>query len=201
MHEDLLKLDQMIDELKIKYEHYFLGIDRYEPRNKRIKVEKLIRNLLERRETQTAWKFRLSALVNRFNIYSSLWNRTLKRIEEGTYEKEKFRVQLRHKRVATGQAGASPSSPGAASLKEDEQADGVGLDQHKIEEIYNSYLEVRKYCGEDVKDLTLKHMTKALEQQVSMLKKQHGWENVDFKVVIHDGHAALQPLKGEESEE
>lgn len=200
MHEDLIKLEKMIDELKVKYEHYFLGLDRCEPSNKRVRAEKLIRDLLGRRESQTAAKFRLNALVHRFNIYAALWNRTIKKIEEGTYHRERFRAQLRQNRTGSNSGGTAHSDTPVMTEGEGSLIKQAGLDQHKIEEIYNSYIEVRKYCGEDVKGLTINHMTQALEQQVSLIIREHGWKNIGFKVVIHEGHAALQPIKGEDPE-
>src|SRR5690606_13412822 len=46
----------------------------------------------------TALKFRLRSIIQKFHTYSTYWNRTMREIENGTYRRHKQRAQRRAER-------------------------------------------------------------------------------------------------------
>lgn len=87
------ELEQSIDKLKIRYEQYFMGLERFEPLKQRRAVSRAIRYLRSQVIGNTAQKFRFRMLLQRFTTYQSHWNRTQRQIEEGTYRRDLARMQ------------------------------------------------------------------------------------------------------------
>ncbi len=94
----LNQLDQRLNRLRALYEQYFMGIERIPPRTARKEVVRLIFQLENAHTRNTALKFRIRSLVQRFNSYKSYWNRVEKQIEEGTYKRDRARVDRRENR-------------------------------------------------------------------------------------------------------
>jgi len=82
----LTRFEKEIDRLKHSYEMYFNGIDRIPP-NQHLKDVVRLKTDLEHRTfvRNTAQKFRLRSLIQRFTTYRHNWDRILRAIENGTY--------------------------------------------------------------------------------------------------------------------
>ncbi len=91
----LQHLEQRIDTLKKRYERYFLGIEQRPPVAMRKQV---VREVFELEQTyigNTAQRFRLRSLVQRFNTHKTRWNRIMRQIEQGTYHRDRKRAERR----------------------------------------------------------------------------------------------------------
>lgn len=91
----LQKLEQRIETLKKRYERYFLGIERRPPQAMRKQV---VREVFEAENTyisNTAQKFKLRSLVQKFNTNKARWNRIMRQIEKGTYHRDRKRAERR----------------------------------------------------------------------------------------------------------
>lgn len=95
----LNELDQRISNLRVSYEQYFVGVDRRPPTQQRQDLVRLLHDLEHKIFIQnTAQKFRLRSLVQRFQTYKTYWDRILKQIEEGTYKRDLNKVQRKQER-------------------------------------------------------------------------------------------------------
>jgi hypothetical protein len=92
------ELEQKMQRLRALYEQYFMGIERTPPRTARKEVVRLIRRAENVAVRNTAVKFKIRSLVQRFNSYKSYWNRVERQIEEGTYKRDVRRAQRNQKR-------------------------------------------------------------------------------------------------------
>jgi hypothetical protein len=97
MSSDLNKmlddLEQAIDKLKIRYEQYFMGLERFEPLKNRRAVDRAIRFLRSQVISNTSQKFRFRMLMQRYTTYKTYWNRVQRQIEEGTHRRDLARIQ------------------------------------------------------------------------------------------------------------
>lgn len=93
----LQQLDQRIDTLKRRYERYFLGIEQRPPNAMRKQVVREVFEMEQLFIRNTAQKFRLRALVQRFNTHKTRWNRIMRQIENGTYHRDRKRAERRKK--------------------------------------------------------------------------------------------------------
>lgn len=71
-------------------------------------------------------------------------------------------------------------------------AGGGSGDDHS-RKIYNSLVEAKRRCKEDVSNLNYDSFKRSMERQRTQIQKKKGARDVDFKVVIKDGRAFLKP--------
>jgi hypothetical protein len=91
--EELLdELTSKIERLRVLYEQYFLGIEKIEPQTPRREVQRKMLDLQQLQLRNTALRYRFNMLNQKFGVYTTYWNRTLRAIENGTYYRDVARV-------------------------------------------------------------------------------------------------------------
>ncbi|MBU1070217.1 hypothetical protein KJ975_11685 [Myxococcota bacterium] len=97
-------LDQSIDKLRVVFEQFFLGLERFEPVLLRKSIQIELRALKENPPKNTAMKFLLSRMETKFRTYEQYWNRVLREIEDGVYERQlqRMRRKLREEGLPDG---------------------------------------------------------------------------------------------------
>jgi hypothetical protein len=83
--EALNDLEHRVERLKILYEQYFMGIEKMEPQTARKEITRKVIDLSQLNMRNTAHRYRFNALNQKFGVYTTYWNRTLREIENGTY--------------------------------------------------------------------------------------------------------------------
>ncbi len=113
-------LDAEIAELKAAYDQFFLGIERRPPSLKHQALKKRLLKVKGAFVRQTAIKFRINMVQQKFASYERLWSRTLQEIESGTYRRDLLRAKLQKKPEAPrGQVQELPSADDLAQSLED----------------------------------------------------------------------------------
>jgi hypothetical protein len=102
LDELLSELERKIDRLRTLYENYFMGIEKVEPQVARKEVLRMVLHLAQQHIRNTGQRFRFHSLQQRWNIYITYWNRTMREIEAGTYKRDVARVT--RKAAREGQA-------------------------------------------------------------------------------------------------
>ena len=110
--------EEALEELRISYEKYFIGIERQAPAQRHKELKAQMRRLEELRVRSTVIRFRLGGLRARLVTYEHYWTRVLGQIEKGTYRRDLQRIQRR------SQAETAPSP--ALPQPEPELEDGGG---------------------------------------------------------------------------
>jgi hypothetical protein len=178
--DDLQLLDAKLRQLKQEYEAYFLGNRPREPAMLRGEVQKIVNLWSNLAISNTATRFRFNNLVARFFVLKTQWNATLRKIEDGTYERHLFKAGLRKR--DTSDPGPTP----APRRKSKEEPD-----------LYEAYLEARRACGEQVDNVTREKLDGLLQRQEEELRKRYGCREVRFRVVVEAGKARVKatPVK------
>lgn len=176
IQEDIAFLEGSIAELIVKYEQYFLGIEKREPLNLCEDVERFIRRYNTALIVNTMMKFRFNTLVGKFNSYKQYWGRITRLIEEGKYSRDRFKME-RH--LAEG------SLRPPAELREKPQ-------QNDVELVFQHYLEARKKCNLPTDNISRDTMFSFIETQREALKSKHHCAAVEFRVVIENGAPKLK---------
>ncbi len=91
------EFETKLGRLKNTYEQYFMGMERVPPNTQRKEVVRLAQRLDNLYTQSTAGRFRIRAVVQRYNTYKIYWNRTCKQIEEGTYVRDIQRARRNQK--------------------------------------------------------------------------------------------------------
>lgn len=87
------ELEASIEALKILYEQYFMGLEKLEPMKERQGVARIVRRAQTQQTKNTAARYRLNSLNQRFLSYQNYWNRITRQIEAGTYHRDLARVE------------------------------------------------------------------------------------------------------------
>ena len=104
----------------------------------------------------------------------------MRRIEQGTYTRHRFKADL-HGREAAAARPAAAASNGS-------RADDPG--------IYTAYVEARQTCGQDVENLSPAKLRAVLREQEKSLRARFGDAEIRFSVVVEDGKAKLKASRG-----
>lgn len=106
--------DLRLKRLRSLYDQWFSGIERFEPQQDRTQFETLLTRMRQQMPRNTAVRFRLQQLNQRYTTYSAYWARVSRQIEEGTYHRDVMRA--RRQREKREQQEASPSQRGPVEL-------------------------------------------------------------------------------------
>jgi len=174
--EDVALFEQGLNELIIKYEQYFIGIEKREPLKLLTEVESLGRKYLSVQIVNTMLKFKYNSTLARLNSYKQYWNRINHLIEEGKYSRDRFKMEL-HQRE---KGAAQPGKEGEAKPVEK----GPNLE---VDIIYHNYIEARKACHLSISNITHELIAAAIEKQKPMIINKFKCSGVEFKVVIEEG--------------
>ncbi len=176
IQEDIAFLEGSISELIIKYEQYFLGIEKREPLKLCEDIERFIRRYNTSTIINTMTKFKFNTLVGKFNSYKQYWTRIIRLIEEGKYSRDRFKM-ARHL------AEDAPLPP--SQYHERPQ-------QNDAEIVFQNYLEARKKCNLPTDNISRDTMFTIIEKQREALRNKHNCSEVEFRVVIEDGAPKLK---------
>lgn len=177
--DDLSELDYDVGELKKNYELYFQGINKIPPERDFVKVQSTMRRYRAEWTTNTAIKFRLSALVSKFQAFSRYWNRVMKEIEEGRYHRDLFKADMRVGKVT------SPTSVKAKSITEDDE---------RISDLHKKFMMARLECSQGVEGMTMEKLKASIEKSLPQLQKKYPGKKIEYKVVIEKGKAKLKAI-------
>ncbi len=97
--QDLHAVEVKLDRLKALYDQYFQGLERLEPTVLRRDLERSVQNLRRSQPRNTALRFRLQQVVQRYVSFQSYWNRTARKIEEGTYRRDLLKARRRREQA------------------------------------------------------------------------------------------------------
>ena len=168
IQEDIQYFEQILGELIIRYEQYFLGVEKREPLKLLDDVERSARRYANVQIVNTMLKFRYNSIVARLHSYKQYWNRINRLIEDGKYSRDRFKME-RHLREH--QPSPLPASPD----------NGTHLDN-----VYQQYLDARQQCDLPVDGISRDLIVAAIEKQRPVLMARHNCD-IEFRVVVQDG--------------
>jgi hypothetical protein len=85
LNEVLSELAIKIERVKQLYEQYFMGLEKIEPMVARKEIARAMLLLQQQYIRNTGLRFRFQTMLQKWNIYTTYWNRILREIENGTY--------------------------------------------------------------------------------------------------------------------
>lgn len=156
-------------ELEILYERYFSGMEKREPLRKRENLQKRLRQFVNRRIMQTDLRFRYESLAARYHSYCGYWDRILRLMDEGRYE--------RH-------IGAKTAIIQTAAAQQD--ANGQN------ETAYQQMLKAHQECNIGRPAPSRKQFDSYLARQRSALTEKFGGCEIEFRVVTEDGKPRIK---------
>ena len=89
----LEELETRLERLRSLYEQYFMGIEKIEPQIARKDVDRRIYLLRREKIRNTAKRFKLQTIIQRYNTFQQYWMRICREIENGTYKRHLLKAQ------------------------------------------------------------------------------------------------------------
>lgn len=173
---ELDQLEHKLESLKTEYEQFFLGFRPYAPDKQHQEIKRIIRSLMSAPFKNSEINYRIRALKHRHSTYNTYWQRVNKQREEGTYNRDVFKANMRE-RFALEDAKAETKQ---------------GQAQGQMQALYNSYKrELEKQTGKTQK-LDYQAFQKSLVKRAKEYKKQHGDKKLSFKVVVQNGKVSVR---------
>lgn len=178
--EDLQILDNKLGQLRLAYEQYFMGSRPREPVMLRQEVQKLVVLYSNQPITNTAARFKFNSLCARYQAFKRQWEDTLRKMELGTYARQRFRADLKQRQGE--ETGKRPSSRVTAD---------------RADSIFDAYVEARRGCGQEVKGLSPERFQQMVAKQERSLRERFGSDSqFRFRVVVEEGRAKLKASRG-----
>lgn len=171
---ELQKIEEDFKALEIAYEQYFIGLERFEPSKERQILALRLRRMINTHITQTDLRFRVQNVNSRFQSYSAYWDRILRLIEEGRYQR-----QLSHMRWAE----KSETKVLNESARPPEPAD-------PLERIYRELIQAHESCQIPVPGR--EQVAEFLKRQADAIRERFGDRPVDMLVVVESGKPKIK---------
>jgi len=99
------ELEDRVERLRALYEQYFMGIERIEPLVLRKEIDRRLWLLRREQIRNTGVRFKLQTTIQRYNTYQQYWQRIVREIESGTYQRDLGRAAQRFGELATTALG------------------------------------------------------------------------------------------------
>lgn len=185
--EDLDILDVKINKLKAGYEKYFAKVLKKEPAALRDEVDRIILKYSNQPTTNTSLKFRYSTLTAKYTSYKQFWDRILRRIEDGNYERGAGFGVISHAAANTESMQRSGTTPASSEGLKKEMPDS----DSRFKTVYQQFVEAKKSCQDTSGDMSYEKFTQAIIQQTEKVKKDMKCSDVEYKVVVKDGKTKI----------
>jgi hypothetical protein len=182
--EEIRLLEKRLSDLKVEYEKYFTGIERIEPAKLRDEVQRLVRRVGTFHINNTALRFKRDNLIAQFNSYNQYCNRILKKIEDGTYSRDLFKMNLKARMKTQQPPSPHPSSPQGKSPPSGGEYDSV----------FKKLISTKEKLGESTKNMNYSIFEDNLKKQSEAIKKKYSVSRVDFEIEQKNGKAIIKAV-------
>jgi hypothetical protein len=203
-------LEEELEEIKVKYEMYFIGAERMEPARRRDDLKRNIARLKNAFTRNAGIRFRIQALHARYLSYERLWLRSTREKEAGTYRRDVLKARRKAAERTEGtEAGeapgtdvspqtpppSTPAPPVAARAGPPplpvQRTPEPAMSDAELRVLYESYLAAKRSCNEDVSKVTLESISRTVNKQAPEIAAKFKAKRVEFKVAVRDGRAVL----------
>ena len=190
--------EKELDNVRRLFELYFQGLERFPPKMRYTTLKAtLMRMRAESARWNTADRFRVGTLQQRFATYDRMWTRQLQELEDGTHRRDKFRVRRKREAEAEEEGMAKHQAVRSAGTEARQAAranaeTGHG-DDARMRKLYAVYMKAKERTGEKA-NLSYEGMVRQLNKQVPVLQKKHNCDRIEFKVVLKNGKALLKAV-------
>jgi hypothetical protein len=214
LSRDVAAVEEAVEILKVRYEQWFIGIERREPLRERDELKRQVARLKTAFTRNTGLRFRIQSLHARFVSYERMWQRSARQKEEGTYRRDIMRARRHAEKVAAERAAAgqqaearpapvpapapTPAPPAVAAAPRPAPAPALpavpGISETELRALHGQYVDAKRRCREDTSRFTVDALARSLARQVPDLLAKHGARRLEFRVAVKDGKAVLSAV-------
>lgn len=196
---ELAELEVRLERLRSLYEQYFLGIERIEPSVARKDVDRRFWRIRKVRVRNTARRFKLQTLLQRYNTLQQHWGKICRQIENGTYIRQLARAKRRmgdDALLEPARRARESSAPPAAAAPQAQSPvpERAGDFERKIERLHDQLVAAQRELDPKGQVVSRKALAASLRVTDEKLRLKHSGSDVDFQVVVRDGRVAIRPV-------
>jgi hypothetical protein len=169
--DDIELFERSLKELIIKYEQYFMGLEKREPLKLLEEVERLARRYTAAAVSNTMLLFRYNSAKSRLVSYRQYWNRINRQIEEGKYSRDRFKMQRNQ--------GAGPQPVPA-------------LAESQVDQVYREFTEACRACNVTSSTITREAILATLEKHRAAIREKYNCNDLEFRVLVEDGKPKIR---------
>lgn len=199
LEEEIGRLERRVVQLRIQFDLFFAGGLPRPPLELRDDLDRDVKRIGNTRDMKLSQRFMYNTLLNRWNIFTELWNKRLQAREEGT----RIPAMARRRQQLSSPAAPAPAAKAAerresperrlvarAAISNARDAEG------ELKTFYRSFLEAR---GEGKAPSFEKFRTE-IEKHIEIIRRKSSCERVDFRLYLENNKVALKakPHKDEE---
>jgi hypothetical protein len=190
-NEDIDFLDRSIRRLQVEWDKFFSGLERKPPYDLRDRVEAVVKRYAHADIRNTGERYHYQSLVARYNIWSELWNKRLRALEEGRVAGlHGTHAQARRAARAAAAAAEAAASQTATAPAEVRVSDPAG-DEEALRALFDRFVQARQAVGE-TGAVRFESFRKLLTQQAQRMRAERGAQAVDFRLETRDGKVSLK---------
>ena len=186
LNAKLNEVERAIFRIKVAYEKYFNGIERFEPLKELEDLKRTIREIMLQPINNTQQRYRFTQLKARLSSMEMYWKRNVSMMERGVHPKQQFRANLR-----------ANQSQEEAALRQQEARDQQNMER-QIEErefrsVFDQLVDARRQTGQST-DISFDSIKENLKRQRRMIKSKYKCDSVQFRVEIQDGKPKMKAV-------
>lgn len=185
--DDIGRLEHELRELIIKYEQYFCGIEKREPLKLLENVDRLAKRYQNVSIPNTMHRFKYDSLVAALNVHRQKWIRINRLIEEGKYERDRFKMSL-HGGKPKQEEQPAPQTP----TPQTPTPQTAAAADPQVERVYREYCSARLACNLPVDNVSLEKIALAIEQKMPAIVEKYRCTDVEFFVAVEKGKPCLK---------
>lgn len=170
------RFEAMIAELKVQYEQYFVDILPQPPEKLHQAAKRTMRELLKAPFKNSAHRFRLRTLIQRFQTFETYWERVQKQREDGTYSKDVFKAEVRQMQAEDQKRAASKQGAAEARLRD----------------LFSSYQTALKNTGVAADKVNFDAFKRSIMTKARQLRETHGVTKLHYKIVTQGGKVVVK---------
>ncbi len=200
LEDEIARLEKRVVQLRIKFDLFFAGGLPKPPLDPRDDLDRDIKRMGNTRDMKLSQRFLYNTLLNRWNIFTELWNKRIQAREEGA----RIPVVARRRQDAAS-AAPPPASPASARRDPAERrlvaraAISNARDaEGELKTFYRSFLEARQGEG---KAPSFEKFRTEIEKHIEIIRRKSSCERVDFRLYLENNKVALKAKPHKEEDE
>jgi hypothetical protein len=185
--EELALLEDTFRRLKIEYDIYFAGGgSKKPPVDTESRVQAIIRRNLENTHLTFPQRFRLTAIAQRYTIFSDLWRRKTRIKDEGYRRPEDMLLGV------GGFGHIEAALPQAAPAKAEDESESFLLftdDVIEVVALYEAVVRAREAAGQPLG--AFDSFANFVQTKSSQIRAQYQCQTVEYTVMVKAGQVRL----------
>jgi len=185
LNSKLDEIERSIFRIKVAYEKYFNGIERFEPLKDLEDLKRLIRTMMTSPIRNTQQRYRFTQLKARLSSQEMYWKRNVSQMERGVHPKQVFRANLKE---SNSQEAQRLQRERRENQKMERQ-----MEERRFRSVYDQLVDARRQTGQST-DISFDSVKSTLKKQSRMIKSKFKCDDVQFRVEIQNGKPKMKAV-------